>query len=374
MAARIFWKTLLLTSASATAAVLFAAMGFLVVGRTRVDLSQGLTIAAVVALILTPAFVFPLVRQQRLLTDLTGQLRKLADEDDLTGLSNRRSFLRRMRANLERDREEKASYAVLMVDLDYFKSVNDRFGHAAGDAALAAVARNTRRAVDLVAPLGSCVGRLGGEEFAIYLGAEAADEAPVLAEVVRQVIRDTPIVWHGRVISLTASIGVAVVPASTPVEHALRLADEAAYEAKSSGRDRWVRAPLSVGDEGSAAEDFRVAPGSIAGSVDTEVPSAARHEVVRRQVRNAASVRQGGAGMDDDQALTVTDERLAGIGIEERIAARDGEDRQVVRKHGRLGCNLGGDGTVDPGRLGGGRPGGEDTGKFGQSSELHGRA
>lgn len=243
MSARSIWQTVLLTAASVTAAVGLAAAGFVIIGEPRVDLRQGLTIAAVVSLILTPVFVFPLVRTQKHLRELTAQLRKLADEDDLTGLSNRRSFLSHVQADIERAGAERRAYAILMLDLDHFKTINDRFGHAAGDLVLTAVAGKTRQIVQVVAPSTGCVGRLGGEEFAIYLGGEEAANAVVLAEVLCQVIRDWAIHHARHVITLTASVGVAVVPCSTPLERALCLADDAAYRAKASGRDRWVTAP-----------------------------------------------------------------------------------------------------------------------------------
>jgi len=253
MTALSIWQTLLLTAASAIAAVVLAAAGFVILGQQQIDMNQGMAIAAVITLILGPPVLFPLVNQKRQLTEMAAKLRKLADEDGLTGLANRRAFLSHVREHLERGHAGGTDYAILMLDLDHFKSVNDRFGHAAGDCVLQAVARKTRQITELVAPTSSVIGRLGGEEFAIYLGAAEAVNAPVLAEVLCQVIREWSICHDRNIIRLTASIGVAGVPGSTSVETALGLADAAAYTAKSAGRDRWIKARTDKTTEGIAA-------------------------------------------------------------------------------------------------------------------------
>ena len=162
----------------------------------------------------------------------------LAGEDALTGLPNRRQFMRTGEQMLEQVRRYGRSASLLLMDLDHFKSVNDRFGHAAGDATLQAVAELLRihqRAADLPA-------RLGGEEFAMVLPETDVPGALIMAERLRaacEVLKiDVPGgVWAG--LSLTMSIGVArCEDMDTSLDDVLRRADAALYRAKHDGRNR----------------------------------------------------------------------------------------------------------------------------------------
>jgi diguanylate cyclase (GGDEF)-like protein len=181
------------------------------------------------------------------LAELNQQLQELSDTDPLTGLRNRRY----LEAGGNREWRHCARYrhplAVLLLDVDHFKQVNDRFGHAAGDACLRAVARRlevcVRHPSDVVA-------RYGGEEFCMVLPETDASGAVVVAERIRQLIAAEPVQHEGAAIPLTISIGVCSMQpgADNTLEQALRHADRALYLAKSSGRDR-----VSLYGSGSSA-------------------------------------------------------------------------------------------------------------------------
>jgi diguanylate cyclase (GGDEF)-like protein len=169
-------------------------------------------------------------------------LTEVAISDPLTGLHNRRSFQVRLAEETERARRSGEPFALLMIDLDRFKALNDRHGHAAGDAALGAVAavlRQELRTVDLPA-------RLGGEEFGVLLPDSEEQAALVAAVRVRAAIAACPIVHEDATLAVTASIGVACYPGHADTgEGLLRAVDRALYAAKRAGRDR-VCSPTDV--------------------------------------------------------------------------------------------------------------------------------
>ncbi len=165
------------------------------------------------------------------------QARHLAHHDVLTGLPNRASFQQRLRRMLRQRRSGDGTAAVLMIDLDGFKAVNDTLGHDAGDAVL------TRFALDIGEHIrqGDTLARLGGDEFAvIQTGVTTTDEAQTLAcriEDATRAIREV----EGIPVTLSASVGIALAPshAQTP-EDLLKCADIALYRAKALGKDRHV--------------------------------------------------------------------------------------------------------------------------------------
>jgi diguanylate cyclase (GGDEF)-like protein/PAS domain S-box-containing protein len=164
------------------------------------------------------------------------ELRESATTDFLTGLSNRRHFMARMEEQLARvQRQITLQTAVLMVDLDHFKRVNDSHGHGVGDALLRHVAglmREDLRKID-------SVGRLGGEEFAFLLPGNDLAGARVLAERLRQKIEAMPLMQQAQLIPVTVSIGMAAMLATdTSTDQALARADQALYRAKAGGRNR----------------------------------------------------------------------------------------------------------------------------------------
>jgi diguanylate cyclase (GGDEF)-like protein len=167
------------------------------------------------------------------------ELEKLAAIDALTGISNRRQFESLARAELGRSQRYMRPLSLLMIDVDHFKQVNDRFGHETGDRllkSLANVLNSAKRASDVV-------GRMGGEEFAMLLPETGKQAALVIAERLRQLAQTCSPVIAGEKLDLTISIGVAAASVRTSgIESLCRQADQALYEAKRSGRNRVVPA------------------------------------------------------------------------------------------------------------------------------------
>ncbi|NML16604.1 diguanylate cyclase [Azohydromonas caseinilytica] len=168
------------------------------------------------------------------------ELQRLATTDALTGVLNRRAFLDELGQELARFRRHGRAGALLMLDLDHFKQVNDRHGHAVGDAVLVRlcmVLRERLRRTDHV-------GRLGGEEFAVLLPETGVEEAWALAQALRQAVaaQRVPTADAAVAVGVTVSIGLAPFrPGETDPAPLLVRADEALYQAKAQGRDRVVR-------------------------------------------------------------------------------------------------------------------------------------
>lgn len=171
-------------------------------------------------------------RQQR---ELTGA----ANRDELTGVLNRRGFDDELRTELERAARYGGHTALLLLDLDHFKQVNDTFGHPVGDVVLKAIAKEIGDAVRAV----DRVGRWGGEEFAVLLPETETAAARHVARRINQVVGQRVVIAEGHKIRVTTSVGVTVHdPAAGPVsaDELVERADRALYEAKEAGRDRVV--------------------------------------------------------------------------------------------------------------------------------------
>jgi diguanylate cyclase (GGDEF)-like protein/PAS domain S-box-containing protein len=165
---------------------------------------------------------------------LMAELEMLSETDLLTDALNRRGFLRFGEREFERRRRKAEKLAIVMIDIDHFKCVNDNYGHAAGDLVLAMVASACREAL---AP-GELFGRLGGEEFAILLNAEDSATASEAVGHIQAALAAGRVSTIRGPVSVTASFGVALVdPRATALGQALHCADEALYEAKGAGRD-----------------------------------------------------------------------------------------------------------------------------------------
>jgi len=165
-------------------------------------------------------------------------LKNLATTDALTGLDNRRRFFDALETELARVRRYSDVRAcLLMADLDYFKKINDTYGHAVGDAMLKHIAgllRSTARRTDFV-------GRIGGEEFAILLTETGMEQARHYAETLCETVRESPLEVDGKTVPVTMSIGLtSLKPEDATPEAAMHRADTALYEAKNTGRDRVV--------------------------------------------------------------------------------------------------------------------------------------
>ncbi|AZS78957.1 GGDEF domain-containing protein [Achromobacter sp. MY14] len=167
-------------------------------------------------------------------TRLSEQMQAALTFDGLTQVHSRRSILDELERELQRCGRSGGPLAVLVLDIDHFKSINDRYGHAAGDTALrhfAKVAQNAVRATDRV-------GRLGGEEFVLLMVDCDPARALVHAQRVCDALRDTPLYLQGVEVPMTASGGLASYQDGDSADVILARADVALYRAKEQGRDR----------------------------------------------------------------------------------------------------------------------------------------
>lgn len=164
------------------------------------------------------------------------ELREFAYVDALTGAYSRRHFLKECDRLCQLAVRKAFDLSIVMLDVDHFKSVNDRFGHAAGDEVLRALVvtcKSNLRTVDIV-------GRLGGEEFAIALEGPV-DKVADVSERLRQAVSKLSFNFDTPPVHITSSFGVAsVLPGERDISAALQRADKALYKAKSEGRDRVV--------------------------------------------------------------------------------------------------------------------------------------
>ncbi|RYY28348.1 MAG: sensor domain-containing diguanylate cyclase [Sphingomonadales bacterium] len=186
---------------------------------------------------LTPLIVGSIMAARNALLE---RLQFLADRDAMTGLRNRRAFLEVGASALVTSLDDAKSAVVMMLDIDHFKSINDRFGHEAGDRVLCAFSgileRNLRPQDTL--------GRIGGEEFAILLPDCSLEQAIAVAGRINAILRTTPIALaSGETVTVTVSIGVHIERDERNLEQLLKRADKALYQAKNSGRDRFELSP-----------------------------------------------------------------------------------------------------------------------------------
>jgi diguanylate cyclase (GGDEF)-like protein len=166
--------------------------------------------------------------------DLVRNLRHYAETDPLTGIGNRRRFFTALEKEFRRCERYGSTFSVLILDLDHFKAINDRYGHPAGDKVLCDVCKRVAqclRAPDLLT-------RYGGEEFAILLPLTTVEGAFAVAERIRAAIADAPVEYEEEAIPASASIGVACYDNEVNPDLLLRKADRALYRAKEAGRNR----------------------------------------------------------------------------------------------------------------------------------------
>ena len=185
-------------------------------------------------------------------------LRHLANHDPLTGLVNRRRFEEDVDRAVAEGRRYEPAGALLVVDLDNFKYVNDTYGHAAGDRLLVAVAQAMRarlRDSDII-------GRLGGDEFGVILPRATAEEArSTAADLLTAIRNDACVDVVGRSIRISASVGVSPISGEgLTAEQLLAEADVAMYDAKEAGRDRATLARGRGGQHGPDARALRLVP------------------------------------------------------------------------------------------------------------------
>jgi diguanylate cyclase (GGDEF)-like protein len=194
------------------------------------------------ALVVALALAFLLVSAAR--EQLEVQHREASRVDPLTGVANRRGFDAAVERILSEANRDGSFTALLLFDLDYFKAVNDTWGHQFGDHVLQAVAKAIERELSGDAVMA----RLGGEEFAVALPGSTTERAAVLAERIRRAVAGLDI-HHGETsVALTVSIGVAALRAAASLDALFSRADAALYRAKTAGRDRveFAKTPLMI--------------------------------------------------------------------------------------------------------------------------------
>jgi diguanylate cyclase (GGDEF)-like protein len=180
-----------------------------------------------------------LEERERELSELNGRLLKMAQTDALTGLDNRRNLEERLEEMFGHSRRLKEPLAVVLCDLDRFKSVNDTYGHQAGDVVLKQLARILKQEAREI----DRVGRYGGEEFMLLLPGTVLDAAVTFAERVRKAVEAHTFSFDGGTLQRTMSCGVAAWPHPRieDCDALVKAADDALYVAKETGRNRVIR-------------------------------------------------------------------------------------------------------------------------------------
>ncbi len=268
--------------------------------------------------------------------------------DPLTGLANRRAFQDRLFTEWERARRHGEELALVMIDLDHFKKVNDVHGHPVGDRVLAELARRLRLAVrshDVLA-------RVGGEEFAWVLPAATSDDAVDAAERAREIVRSMPFPIAGM---LTASFGVCGIGDASGPSELHQLADDALYAAKRSGRDRVVRYSPNLPAAPEVADHPMMPPIEqrqsvlgvigLARAVDAKDPATRQHSgrVADLAVRLATAL-----GWDTASCIALREagemHDVGKIAVPDGILLKPGpltpEEYEIVKTHAAVSANI----------------------------------
>ena len=200
--------------------------------------AQDLIRASLIPLVIAPFISWYLVGLLIELNKMEKNMTSLATYDDLTGLFNRRVFYQSCEKNHSYSIRTKTPYCLLIIDLDGFKKINDKYGHACGDQVLSTFAKlslETIRVSDILA-------RIGGEEFALFLPNTNTEEALVLAERLCTRIRKKPVISANKYIQYTISVGVAInqCKKEETMESVLKKADDALYQAKDKGGNQVI--------------------------------------------------------------------------------------------------------------------------------------
>ena len=195
-----------------------------------------LAFAVGVPLIVTPPIGWVLVGLLLKIVQQEEEMRNLASYDSLTGLLSRHAFFDSANSHISLANRNKSLFVVMLIDLDHFKSINDQYGHPAGDAVLKLFAD----VVNSVARRSDIVGRLGGEEFAIILPTTSTEEALEFSARLHEAVGQAVLKYGDAIINYTVSIGLAASSTArvNNLDNLLTRADLALYQAKRNGRDQ----------------------------------------------------------------------------------------------------------------------------------------
>jgi diguanylate cyclase (GGDEF)-like protein/PAS domain S-box-containing protein len=219
-----------------------------------------------IALLKQYAHLAAIALNQSALNEANARLASLATTDPLTRLPNHRSIMDRIDTEIARCQRAQSTCAILFLDIDHFKQINDTWGHRAGDVILREVGKRIAANVRQE----DAVGRYGGEEFALILTNIPPADAEQVAEHIRSALAATPCTWVSEegsqvAIPVTASIGVAIYPThGTNRESLIEAADSAMYQAKHGGRNRVCVAGLAPGAPRQVQEHHRAEPAAQA--------------------------------------------------------------------------------------------------------------
>ena len=173
-------------------------------------------------------------RMQVQMRELNQALEQASLSDPLTGMPNRRAIMRRLKTEVSRVDRGGLPFALVMVDIDHFKLVNDTYGHDVGDTAIVAVSRTLRQ---ITRDYDVCA-RWGGEEFLLFLPDSSPESASATGEKLRRGVADVRIPHQGQTVTLTISLGIALHERHTSLDRCIQRADQSLYMAKRAGRNR----------------------------------------------------------------------------------------------------------------------------------------
>lgn len=225
------YRIIIATLAAALIAGIVA-LGMMVLSSNRIEPTFMLMVSGVTLLAALPVFA-AWAHHQRKLEQANGHLQQLAFEDSMLGCMNRRGFTDNVTNTLASSAPNDPS-ALLIIDVDNFKAINDRFGHDLGDEALKAIAlaiRSTVRATDFL-------GRIGGEEFGLFMPATDLAEARMIAQRICNSVATTLFAPMDQPCQLTVSVGGVMAVGTANFATLFRTADKRLYAAKNSGRNR----------------------------------------------------------------------------------------------------------------------------------------
>jgi diguanylate cyclase (GGDEF)-like protein len=274
------------------------------------------------------------------------KLLRMATTDPLTGLVNHRAIHQRLREEVHRALRHRRPLALVLIDVDAFRAVNEGGGHQHGDDTLREVARRMAREVRVE----DCLGRVGGDEFALVLPETNRVEAFAVAEKVRQRVAATPILSHSRV---TVSAGVCDLDYAQDAAGLYRLADGALYWAKRHGRDMsFVYDPSTV-HELSAQEradhlqrsQAMLGIRALARAIDAKDHSTREHSA---RVAELAALLGRHLGWADERLALLTEAALVHdvgkIGVPDSVLLKPGtlaeDEYEVVKQHAALGASI----------------------------------